>query len=334
MLESPEPFLRSYAYSISSAYGDEILDYLDKEEDINMKIAIMRSSTILMIPLVSVNKRKPYKKRQSVVKQYFHHPNDKIRRESYREYTYYSKNEKQIDAIYTKFKNHPDAAVRSGVASAIRHKMRDVVEKGSIKTNMRYYSQHSNYKNRLKAYMEFKYSLKLKSTRQKYQKMLEQIQSLEPLIAEDYVRWALMAKYEKQWQAAIDRFRSAIATQSFKDDFNELMCLVELSECYMQVQQSIPNKVLNSILDIIKKESYPEEIFRNLTMEKKTPMVEKVLLQYYLSQCPHVQGFDYTSQRFAACTYLIQYYKNNPHIEQHDKKRSMFAAIVKNTTWE
>ena len=334
ILESPEPFLRSYAYSICSAYGDEILNYLSKEQDLNMKIAIMRSSTVPLIPFVSIDKRKSYKERQKVVQQYFNHPNDKLRRESYRGYTYYTKNQRQLDNIYAKFKNHHDAVVRSGVASAIRHKMRDIVEKGNAETNIRYYSQYTNYKNRLEIHAKFKLSLNLQRTRQQYQKMLQQIKSLEPFIAEDYVRWALIAKHQQQWQTAIDRFHGAIKTQSFKHHFNELMCLVELSECYIQAQQVIPNKVLASILQIIKKESYPEEIFANFMTVKNTPMVEKVLLQYYLSQCPHIHGHDYTSRRLAACMYLIEYYKNNAHRGEYLQKRQMFEAILKNTSWE
>lgn len=334
ILESPEPFLRSYAYSISSVYGDEILNHLSKEQDINMKIAIMRSSTVLMIPFVSVNKRKPYKERQKIVQQYFDHPNDKIRRESYREYTYYANSPMQVDNIYAKFKNHRDVVVRSGVASAIRHKMRDIVEKGNAEANIRYYSQHTNFKNRLEAHRKFKRSLELQHTRQQYQKMLEQIESLEPFIAEDYVRWALIAKYQQQWQTAIDRFQRALKTQSFKDRFNELMCLVELSECYTQIKQVIPNDVLFSILEIIKKESYPEEIFANFMTVKNTPLVERVLLQYYLSQCQHIHGFDYTSRRLAACMYLIEYYRNNSHRDEYLQKKHMFEAILKNTSWE
>ncbi|BBM86003.1 serine/threonine-protein kinase [Candidatus Uabimicrobium amorphum] len=334
ILKSPEPFLRSYAYSIAAAYGDEILDYLDKEHDVNIKIALMRSSTLPLLPLVSINKRKQYRERQKIVQRYFRHKNPKVRRESYRSFTYYANSEKQIDEIYTQYKNDRDPAVRSGVAAAIRHKMRDIIERGNLRTNMKYFAQHSNFKNRLQVHRNFKSSLKPRQIRNKYKKMLQQIKSLKTLVAEDYVRWGLIAKQEEQWQTAIEKLNAAIATRSFKDRFNELICLVELSECYMKIQQKIPNKLINSILRILKKDSFPEEIFVNFVQEKNTPAVEKILLQYYLSQCKSVLGFDHNTRRRAACLYLIQYYQQYRRQRPYRQKRKMFAAILENTPWE
>ncbi|WP_372365869.1 protein kinase [Candidatus Uabimicrobium sp. HlEnr_7] len=324
---SSKAFLRSYAYATCAAYGDEVLNYLKRERKRKdrylVQAAILRSSTLVPIPIVSKDNRKSPQERQEIVRKYWKSKDKNLRQESYRAYTYYSEN---VDEVLKQYSEKKDA--KKGIASAIRHKIRDVTETGNLARNMFYYLQHNNQTNRLSVINDFKISLGIKDKIEKYKKMLSQIEELDDLIAEDYFRWGLICKHEKKWGTAIEKLQSALDKGKFKDELEKLMCLVELAEAEWKKNKSINKNILQQILPLLplldtKKSS--SAIFKNL-LEVNSKVMEKILLECYLSGSKGLYGIIAPLKCIDSCTALIKYYEFN----QQSSKAKMFKTIRKN----
>ena len=224
LIQSHEPLLKSYGYSMNGALKGDICRYISKESDLDVKATMFMSLTLgegamddpmfkFFITSIWPN-RDSLKTKFSVTKKYLNHPHDNLRRSANFAHTYFA-SPSQRRKIVKETVSKKDFLQKEGIVGALFLRFRDKIIQKGRKTYIDYIAGNaSGNKWKGASIRVFRKAIKDKKERKNFKKELQQIVRISQQTPEHLFYLALIYQAEKNTKKAISLLEKIISIDS------------------------------------------------------------------------------------------------------------------------
>ena len=289
-LKSENIFLRAYGYMIYSAMVGEVLDFIYKEQDNDVKAAIILSSSIgegaSSSPLLElaqnfvrrflkhkVAPRKHQQEKMEIIKEFMDSKSTNLSLSSYFGCAYYGSNHLR-EKLYNKVKSSSNAGAKKGVAMALFFRIRDRIEHVDLSTQLQFYLGMISFaKKDYRFSLVYRKQLENSQKRAYYRKSLLRVLALDPEQSDHNYYMALLCIAEGK--PAEEYLYKALAKEE------RFVFFVELVKLLWKRDGKIPQSITSRMLKIAGKRQVYPGMLREL-LHIPTPEIHRILRQNYL----------------------------------------------------
>ncbi|BBM82694.1 serine/threonine-protein kinase [Candidatus Uabimicrobium amorphum] len=291
-LQSDNIFLRAYGYMIYSAMLGEVLNFIDKEQDNNVRGAIILSSSIgegasgsSFLKLAQnfvrrffkrkVAPRKHQQEKMEIIKKFLDSSSANLNLSAHFGCAYYGSNALR-KKIYQKVKDSRNDNGKKGVAMALFYRIRDKIEHLDLRAQFEFYLGIISFAKKDYLFSRiYKKQLKNKQRLAYYQQGLSRILMLDPNYPSANYYMALVHLAQGNSQDAEKYLYKAI------DKEDRFLFFVELVNILWKRDRKIPKEITSKMLEIVKQRKvYPGMLGELLHIT--TPEIHRILRQNYL----------------------------------------------------